>query len=832
MVVALITTIVSTRAAVEQRLFAALGTTDARIVHLFNGRFPSDVLTEVERWPEVQQAAASLYGSLTLIRSDRARDLETGQIRRITPRVYGIQPGTESLLLPIDIRNGRSIERSGEILIDQNTAEVLDVSVGTLLEVQRFGDPIELTVVGIYHRPVLGLMQRPEARVAIETLQEATERSNEITQIDLVLHDRDNVEAFVEKYRDQLPDQLALEPAAMIRSGFDRQVRAGNVMLTLGSSLAFMCCAFIVLTGLSTGLTEQQRQMAVIRCLGGTRRQLFMGQIWVGLMIGLIGAIVGIPLGVGLAWILIWYFRDFISSGLTFSWLAVNFGFLGAISTGVVGAIFPAFLASRVAPLRAMVASARGTPPRHIAFLTIAGAVAIFIQIGLLELPNVNARFWAYAVAGLPLIHIAYFLFGVPVFLLVTALLAGALSRLFRLPSSLLRQTMYATPIRLGLTAGTLMVGVSILISTWSNGSSILTDWVARMRFADGFAFSRSGITAQQASAIEKLPFVTETCPIGYLPLEVKGQHVFGVEGLAPTQVVCVGFDPASFFRMNQIEWIQGTLDDALPKLQSGEGILVADQFLTARNIGVGSMLTLGAGRLEREFEVVGVVSSSGLELATQYFGIRSVYYERAVSTVFADFDMVREVFDNDDIYLLQINLVDGVEEERVQKVIAEAAPGVFFRSGQSVRESIDEIGYSVLRVYSTIGLAAMLLACVAVGNVLIANVAARRFEYGIIRAVGGRAGMLLRLILAESVLLAITAMVLGTALGLHEAAIGVVMYRDLAGLILELHVPIAPMLIAWGVVLLLAMMAALPAGWRLVRATPRQLLASGRAGS
>src|SRR5690606_6860193 len=141
------------------------------------------------------------------------------------------------------------------------------------------------------------------------------------------------------------------------------------------------------------------------------------------------------------------------------------------------------------------------------------------------------------------------------------------------------------------------------------NGSSILADWVARMRFADGFAFSRSGITSQQATAIDQLPFVTETCPIGYLPLEVKGQHVFGVEGLAPTQVVCVGFDPVSFFRMNQIEWIQGTLDDALPKLESGEGILVADQFLTARNIGVGSTLKLGAGRLEREFEVVGVVS-------------------------------------------------------------------------------------------------------------------------------------------------------------------------------------------------------------------------------
>lgn len=831
MVVALITTIASARAAVENRLFAALGATDARIVHLFNGRFESDLLEQVRTWPEVKQAVGSLYGSLTLIRADGARDLETGRLLRLTPRIYGVTPEAESVLHPVELRAGRYIEADGEIMVDQNTADALEVSVGGALEVQRFGEPIPLEVVGIYHRPVLGLIQRPEARVALSTLQEATDRTGEMTLVEIILHDRDRVDAFVERYRDEMPEQLALEPAVMIRSGFDRQVRAGNVMLTLGASLAFMCCAFIVLTGLSTGLTEQQRQMAVIRCLGGTRGQLFMGQVWLGLMIGSIAAITGIPLGIGFAWLVVWYFREFVPTGLTFSWMAVNFGLIGALGTGLIGAMFPAFLASRVAPLRAMASSARGARPAQLILISILGLAALGLQVALHQLPDATARFWAYALGGLPLIHIGYFMLGVPIFLLVTLLFAGVLTRLLRLPASLLRQTMFATPIRLGLTAGTLMVGVSILISTWANGTSLMSDWVARMRFADGFAFSRSGISHEQADIIRSLPFVTATCPIGYLPLEVKGQHVFGVEGLAPPQVVCVGFDPSTFFRMNQIEWTQGSIEEALPKLESGEGILVAEQFLTARNIGVGSMLTLGAGRLEREFEVVGVVSSSGLELATQYFGIRSVYYERAVSTVFADFDVIRETFDNDDIYLLQVNLIEGIDEEKVEKTIADAAPGVFFRSGRSVRESIDEIGYSLLNLYSTIGAAAMLLACLAVGNVLIANVAARSFEYGVIRAVGGHRFMLLRLILAEACLMAITAMILGTALGLHEAWMGVEMYRDLAGLVLQLRVPLTPMIMAWCIVLILTLLAALPAGLRVARAAPRELLAAGRAG-
>lgn len=832
LVVALISSIASVRASIEQQLFAALGTTDARIVHPSNGRFEAALLDEVRAWPEVEQASGSLFGSLTLVRSDRGRDPETGQPRRLTPRITGFVPDAGSLLRTVTFIAGRAVEIDGEIMLDQHTAQALAVGVGDELHVQRFGDPIVLTVVGVYARPALGLIQRPEARITLSMLQEANDRPDQLTTIDIVLRPEfRDVPAFVERYREHLPAQVLLEPSEMARSGFDRQIRAGDIMLTLGAALAFMCCAFIVLTGLSTGITEQQRQMGIIRCLGGTRAQLFLSQLMLGAMIGGLGGLLGIPIGLGLALLVVWYYQDFITGGLVLSPMALIIGLCGSVGTGTLAALFPAWLATRVSPLTAMTHIARGARFRHLLTMTLVGFACLLLQAALTTPNDAAARFWLYALGGLPLMHVGYFLLGVPVFMLLTHAFSGALSTLLRLPGGLLKQTLLATPIRLGLTAGTLMVGIAILVSTWSNGTSLLSDWVDRMRFADGFAFSRIGVTTEQAAAIASLPFVTETCPIGYLPLELKDGQLLGVEGLAPPNVVCVGFDPVRFFRMNTVEWVQGSLDEALPKLQSGEGILVAEQFLTARGYGVGRTLTLGAGRVERTFEIVGVVSSAGLDLATQYFGIRSVYYERAISTVFVDLSVVSETFGNDDLYLLQINLVEGIDDEIVERAVAEAAPGVFFRSGRKVRESIDRMGYTLLGVYSTVALAAMLLACLAVGNVLIANVTARAFEYGMLRAVGGFPGTLLRLILAEATLLAMTAMILGTLLGLHEAFMGVLMYRDIAGLVISLRIPWLPTLAGWGLLLVLTLLAALPAALRILRTPTRELLAAGRAG-
>jgi putative ABC transport system permease protein len=375
------------------------------------------------------------------------------------------------------------------------------------------------------------------------------------------------------------------------------------------------------------------------------------------------------------------------------------------------------------------------------------------------------------------------------------------------------------------------MLGVSIMIATWSTAGSLMRDFLGRVHFADAFAFRTSGLTPQDQAAIASLSFVTSTCAVGYLPVRIIGQHVFGVRGLAPTNVVCVGFPPDTFFEMNRVDWLAGNPTDAIAALKRGDSVIVAEQFLKARQMTVGDTIRLGAGRVEHSFTIAGVVGAPGLEIAIQFFGIQSAYNEAALSCVFMDMETVRRCFDNPDVHVMQVNLAPGTTDDFAESQVRAVAPTVLFRSGRQIRQTLDDIANALLTVNTTVAFSALLLASLSVGNVIAANIHSRRFEYGVLRAVGGGRGVVVRLILAEAAMLAIAAAIVGTLLGMHLAWMETRHYLALAGIELHLRFPASAALIGWFVLLLMALLAAAPTAISLARQRPTMLLSAGRNG-
>jgi putative ABC transport system permease protein len=292
-----------------------------------------------------------------------------------------------------------------------------------------------------------------------------------------------------------------------------------------------------------------------------------------------------------------------------------------------------------------------------------------------------------------------------------------------------------------------------------------------------------------------------------------------------------MGFDPDEFFRLTTVQWVAGDPETAIARLKDGTGLIVADRFLTTQKVKLGDPLTIGVGKVKKTFEIVGAVGSAGLDIATQSFGIRSQYMELSISCVFVDGAIVRDVFDNPDVLILQLNLVEGVDDEEVLKAIADVAPGVMFHSGRWIVKTINEVASAMMIVQSVIAFAALVLASLGVGNVILANIHGRRYEYGVLRAVGAHRFVLARLIFGEAIILAITGALLGSMLGMHLAWIGTVHYRDLAGLPMRLILPSVPTAMGWLVVIALTLLAALPGVWSVVRRTPAGLLAGGRNG-
>ena len=828
LVVAVTSGMRTAQASLDAAVARAMGATDARVVHRYAQPFDEALLAEVRAWPGVARAAGRLNASITLS-NEAARD-DAGRPRKSTVQCRGVDPAEDAFFREVEIEEGRRIERAGEVVLDPQTARALAAKPGDTLKIVRFGKPLEVMVAGVYKRPMLGALQRPLIEIDLGTLGEATKRGGQLTGISISLADDLDIEQWCAANASRVTDPMLCEPAERVRTGLDKQVAASELSTVIATMIAFLSCAAIVATGMTTAVLEELREMGIARAIGATRAQLFGAQLLSGSIIGIIGGVIGVPIGFALVTVLAWWYQEYVTAGAAFDARGAAIAVFGAVASGVLGALFPAFRAARISPLEAL--AIRSKAPRMRAMLWASLLALAFIGIWAIGLipESRDIRFWMYVFGGLPLIHAAWFLLSVPITLAAARVAGPLVERLLRIPRGLLVGSVARMPWRLGFTAGALMVAVSILVSTRSNGDAIIRDLRERVRFADGFVFCTSGLSKDEQARIRALAGVADALPVGYLPLRVGGEQVFGVEGMGPSNVVCVGFEPRPFLAMNRLDWVQGAPEKAIPRLEQGDAILVAPEFLVARGLGVGSKIRLGSGANEAEFEIVGVVTAGGLDIATQTFGMRQIYMEQAVSCVFMDFGAVERHFDTRDAYIMQLKLDSGLSEEDekiLETAVPDAVPGAVFSSGRAIRGFVEDIGGKVLAVTSGVALAALALAAIGVGSVVAAGISARTREFGVLRAIGGSTRTVAALVLGETIVMALAAMVSGSALGLQLAWMGVSLYRDFAGLRLAWVFPTWSLVVGGVVVVAVALLAATPAVVRLCRKPARELLAS-----
>ncbi|MFM7260049.1 MAG: FtsX-like permease family protein, partial [bacterium] len=184
---------------------------------------------------------------------------------------------------------------------------------------------------------------------------------------------------------------------------------------------------------------------------------------------------------------------------------------------------------------------------------------------------------------------------------------------------------------------------------------------------------------------------------------------------------------------------------------------------------------------------------------------------------------------DTRDAYIMQLRLATGLDEageKALGEAVADAVPGAVFSSGRAIRGFVEEIGGTVLAITSAVALAALALAAIGVGSVVAAGISARMREFGVLRAVGGSTRVLVALVLGETIVMALASLVSGTALGLTLAWMGVALYRDFAGLRLAWIIPAGPIAAGAAIVVLVALLASLPAILRLARKPTRELVA------
>jgi len=877
----------SLNASFTQQIDTQVGLAEVRVVAIKGSTMPASVAESVSKWEGVhsvlprlqltQSLMVTLPTAMPVDESDLDGEHSVVDHRYLTSVfVNGINPESEFEARPVVLLEGRYPETDNEILIDARVVQRMSwvysndsaklaatkvfadplgymqfpepfagqrteslsesitlnrgvgIRVGERVEFARlFRDNVVLTVVGIAQAPPMG--GRPMGYTTIDTLDRMSRKKNQISDLEVKLQEGVDPDEFVLAHIDAYPGRAIVQTTGRITAGVEQNLAAAQMGFMLISLITLISAAFIITTGLTTGVAEQQKMLGVLRCIGAHRSQLGIAQLLVGFTVSGFGAIAGLPLGIGLAWILVKVFDQQLPAGLVIPPVSLTLTLIGALGAGLIGALWPAWRAATLSPIEAMTQQAQPSKPAQIRAVTIIG----FIGIALMATIVVSGLtgqvfFWTYLSIGLPAMFLGYFLASAAVVVLIARTIGPWISRLFGLPESLLVRTVRATPYRHGFTAGALMTGLALLIAIWTNGSAAMRDWINQIQFPDAFAYGLP-MSDEAIGILNDLDVVERTCAINMLAVETDA---FGVKALQSYKTNYFGFEPDAFFDMVHVEFIEGDPDTALAKLKEGGSVIVAREFLIAKGLGVGDVFACkdSTGQ-EHNFDIVGVVTTPGLELVSQYFDLGESMVQQAISSVFGSRADMIEHFGVSEPMLIQIDLDDSVPTKEAIDEIERALIGsgvLNVGSGARIRTQIEAVFASSFVVVSTVALGAMLVACFGVANLIVAEVSARKYELGVLRAVGASRGQIVRLICGQALIIAITACVLGTLLGLQAAWGGQQVNRVLVGMDLNFRPPpMLPIVISWAAAIFLTLLAAAPSAIRLNRSSVRQLMSS-----
>lgn len=801
--------------------------------------------------------------------------------------------GTHAEQPPYALLEGRWIDLQHpdrrEAVLSNVTAQQLQIKVGDDLLLILGPKEYRLTIIGIVEQVSAQMpMGPPGARgggqgpataavyVPLELAEKLTRQPAQINLVSLKLKPEIALEAFRRGWTPRLAQFTP--PARMlgideIKAGLEEGMMAANArrQAWAATGMALLAALFIIFTTLSMGVTERVRQFALMRAVGLTRRQV-AGVIAVeGLLFGLLGWGGGLAAGKGLLMAAARVQPDLFPSGVTLGLGCIVFTGLSALGGALLASLVPAWQATRVRPLEAM------TPrPWNAARLRgplLAGLVGLVLvavnPVLVFWMPIPDAvRYGIYEAVGCTSMAIGFLLLTPLCILTVERLLGPGLAWLLALDPRLLKAQLSSN---LGRTVGTtaaLTVGLGLYVALLVWGYSMLQPFLPGKWVPDLLvSFQRGGIPDAEMEAVRQVRgVVAEQC----LPLAVEqprlGDDLTGSHDRQSVtrqdSIVLVGVDPQAAFGgarpVLDVEFTQGTRAEVLARLEQEHACLVPDYFIAATGLKVGDRFRLipPESPEERvEYTIAGVIALPGSHFMTKFSGMRR-RDGRMAAMVFARLDDVRRDFDLKEFNFLWMNLDPNVPVEEIAAGLRPIADrhlgpqqpvnqqGTWTNRamvmGPSLRLSSRAQVYGDLRgraepiiwAMCQLPLITLLVTALGVINTVVASVRARRWELGVLRAVGTSRGALMRMILAEGLLIGLVTCLVSLAFGLLAGwcGMGISQYVSFfGGLNPGLVVPWAKVALGVAATLGLCLAAALGPALATGRAEPLRLLQQGR---
>ncbi|MCR4414233.1 MAG: FtsX-like permease family protein [Thermoguttaceae bacterium] len=712
--------------------------------------FPETLVAELDRVPGVRAAVPTWQGLTTLLHRG-------AQIRVM---VLGIDLAKDRELRDADLVDGRYLDQAPGCLLDAGMAAALGIRPGDEVRLRTKTRPFtrSVPVVGLLApRGASGFSQAGAVFLPLPVAQEWSNLRGRVNTIGLVLDERADEQAVAREVTGRLPEGLTVRtPAA--RSRVPRSsLRMAEHGLNFGSALVVVLGVFIILNTLLMNLSERRRQLAILRAIGATRRQIGRMILGEALVLGLVGTALGCVagmLGARFVFGAIAQAQGAAPPPLRFSAGPFVLAALVGPLVSLAAAWLPTRIAGRIPPLegiRPVVSVDRADVPRRIVWTSLAacalgGVVLVACILG-----------WAPAEYSIPsgIVFLVCFVPAFPVLLRpIAPRLAALLRPLLGVEGRLGCVQLLRRSARTGLTAGVLFIAISTGIglgTTIINNVEDVRQWYRRTMVGDFFV--RAMFLNTELGRPVPMPenLRDEIARIDGVANVDTISVLDGQLGEAPVTVVVREFtDPGTL----PIALAEGKPEDVRRRLFEGETVLGT---VPAHRMGLkpGDQVELRTSTGPKRLQIAGT--------AIEYtLGGNVLYLERASAAKILPVEGV-------DVFLVRADPEKRDEVGRQLKALTEAR-GLMLHNEAELSALLDAVMTGVVRSLWGVLALGCLIAGFGVANTLTMNVLEQTREIALLRVVAMTRRQVRKMVLGQATILGLLGLISGTLAGVSSA--------------------------------------------------------------
>ena len=793
---------------------------------------------------------------------------------------------TVSMEPPFELMRGRWIDPASreamEVVATAAAAERYGVDLGDEIPAGRGEPAAMLRVVGILDAPALtgsagiaaaGQILAPGAGDffwATPLAERILGRSAIVSFVGVALAPGTNLTAFRFGWAPRLgrfAEPVQFQEAHDIEEALDESASADNVRLQsyAATGVALLVALLVIFSTVNMGVTERARQLAMLRAVALTRAQVG-GLIAVeSLSLAALGFVGGLTAGQGLLALVARRSAAILHHGAGIGGQALRLAAVAAFGGALCAMVAPLYRAVHVKPLDAMGPRPDEGPGKGFTWRTLAlgaGLIAVNPLLTFAFPPAFGSGIAGRAVIGFIATAAGFVLAAPAVVAFVDRGVGPGLARLLGLDPRLLASQITTHVWRTVGAAVSMAIGLGLYVAVQVWGYTMLDGFVPGRWAPDAvLSFLPEGIAPDRAAAVAGLPGVDpERCvPIVVEQPRLLEDLTHSAERASVTRqdnVVIVGLDPARALSgarpLLEWEWVAGSLETAVAAMQKGHACVVPDHFLRETGLKVGDSFALvppDDPEHPATYAIAGAVKLPGWHWLTKRTGFRTRTH-RAAALVFADYASVAADFGLTSVRHVWLSYSSpDADPQRIaggaQALYRDAlgrdvvlgrgpddGPAVQIMPAETIREMTRASARRWLWVIGQIPLVALGISCIGVLNVLLASVRARRWEFGVLRAIGFTRGALVRAVLAEGLLIGVVAGLLSLAFGVVAGwcGCGMAQYASFfGGMNPALVVPVGPLLRGMLALAVLMIFTAIGPAVSMGRTKPLSLLQQGR---